>query len=116
MGTFGRRIEDLGQNVSERVGDLRENVGDRLGDIRHRVGDLSKEEGALTQGIEKFTAALPSTTWLALAGVSILSSLGLKMFGKDKTANFVGQWAPTFLLLGIYNKLVKIQGSNRFRS
>jgi hypothetical protein len=28
-------------------------------------------------------------------------------------ALFVGHWAPTFLLLGIYNKLVKLLGSDR---
>jgi hypothetical protein len=32
--------------------------------------------------------------------------------GEDKTANFVGQWAPTFLILGLYNKLVKLEGSD----
>ena len=25
---------------------------------------------------------------------------------------FVGQWAPTFLILGLYNKLVKVAGSD----
>ena len=25
---------------------------------------------------------------------------------------FVGQWAPTFLILGLYNKLVKLLGSD----
>jgi hypothetical protein len=116
MGTLGRRIENFGHEMSDRVGDLRSNVGDRLGDIRHRVGDLSKEEGALTETIEKFTAALPSTTWLALAGVSMLGSLGLTVFGKHKAATFVGQFTSAFLLIGVYNKLVKIHGSDRFKS
>lgn len=31
---------------------------------------------------------------------------------KKHEALFVGQWAPTFLLLGIYNKMVKLQGSD----
>jgi hypothetical protein len=30
-------------------------------------------------------------------------------------ALFVGQWAPTFLILGLYNKLVKVAGSDRSR-
>jgi hypothetical protein len=33
------------------------------------------------------------------------------MTRKSHAALFVGQWAPTFLLLGIYNKLVKLHGS-----
>ena len=27
-------------------------------------------------------------------------------------AHFVGQWAPTFLILGLYNKMVKLHGSD----
>jgi hypothetical protein len=114
MGTLGRSIENLGQNIGERVGDLRSNVGEKLGDIGERVGEMSGREGAMTRGIEKVTSALPSTTWLGLAGVSIIASLGLKLFGKDKTATFVGEWVPTFLLIGIYNKLVKLHGSDRY--
>ena len=34
------------------------------------------------------------------------------MSGKDHEALFVGQWAPTFLILGLYNKLVKVAGSD----
>ena len=36
----------------------------------------------------------------------------LKASKKDHGALFVGQWAPPFLLLGIYNKLVKQLGSD----
>jgi hypothetical protein len=32
--------------------------------------------------------------------------------GRDKDALFVGQWAPTFLILGLYNKIVKTVGSD----
>jgi hypothetical protein len=33
--------------------------------------------------------------------------------GLQKERTLLGQWAPTFLLLGIYNKLVKQLGSDR---
>ena len=33
--------------------------------------------------------------------------------GKHRNALFVGQWVPTFMLFGIYNKLVKQLGSDR---
>jgi hypothetical protein len=39
-------------------------------------------------------------------------SLGLKAAKKDHSALFIGQWAAPFLLLGIYNKLVKLHGSD----
>ncbi len=28
-------------------------------------------------------------------------------------SNFIGQWAPTLLVLGLYNKLVKVAGHDR---
>jgi hypothetical protein len=39
-------------------------------------------------------------------------SVGFQAAGKKHAALFVGQWAAPFLLLGIYNKLVKIHGSD----
>ena len=69
-------------------------------------------EGAVARGIEQQTAKLPSDTFLWLAGGSIATSLTLKIMGRDRDALFVGQWAPTFLLLGLYNKIVKLLGSD----
>ena len=70
-------------------------------------------EGVLAKAIEEQTAKLPSDTFLWLALGSIGISLTMKITGRDKDALFVGQWAPTFLLLGVYNKLVKQLGSDR---
>lgn len=70
------------------------------------------EEGVVAKTIEQQTAKLPSDTFLWLAGGSIATSLTLKMMGRDHEALFVGQWAPTFLILGLYNKLVKLMGSD----
>jgi hypothetical protein len=70
-------------------------------------------EGGLAKAIEEQTAKLPSDTFLWAAGGSIAASLTLKIIGREKDALFVGQWAPTFLLLGLYNKLVKQLGSDR---
>ena len=33
--------------------------------------------------------------------------------GDAEKSRFVGQWVSPFLLLGVYNKLVKIAGSDR---
>ena len=70
-------------------------------------------EGFLARSIENQTAKLPSDFYLWAAFGSIGGSLALKMSGRDRDALFVGQWAPTFLILGLYNKLVKIAGSDR---
>lgn len=69
-------------------------------------------EGPVAKAIESQTAKLPSDTFLWLAGASILTSLALKVSGRGKDAPFVGQWAPTILILGLYNKLVKVAGSD----
>ena len=69
-------------------------------------------EGPVARAIESQTAKLPSDTFLWAAFASIFLSLALKFTGRKHDALFVGQWAPTFLLLGIYNKLVKLHGSD----
>ena len=69
-------------------------------------------EGFVARNIEQQTAKLPSDTFLWLAGASIATSLTLRMMGQRHDALFVGQWAPTFLILGLYNNLVKLMGSD----
>jgi len=69
-------------------------------------------EGPVARAIETQTAKLPSDTFLWAALGSIALALGLKLTGHKDEALFVGHWAPTFLLLGIYNKLVKLHGSD----
>lgn len=50
------------------------------------------------------TASKP--VYLGLAAGSIVVSLILYGFRKKEDALFVGQWAPTFLALGLFSKLV----------
>jgi len=69
-------------------------------------------EGKTTTAIERQAAKVPSDLFLVAAGGSIAASLALKLAGREKDALFVGQWAPAFLLLGIYNKIVKIFGTD----
>ncbi len=67
-------------------------------------------EGPVAEAIEEQTAKLPSDLFLWAALGSIAISLGFKLAGKDDKALFVGQWPASFLLLGLYNKLVKLEG------
>ena len=69
-------------------------------------------EGPVARTIEQQTAKVPSDIFLWAALGSIATSLTLLITGNEKRANFVGQWAPTFLCLGLYNKLVKLHGSD----
>jgi hypothetical protein len=41
---------------------------------------------------------------------AIAASLALALLGRKNAANFVGQWVPTVLLLGVYNEIVKVDG------
>lgn len=114
MGTVGK-MEDFGQKAAEHIEDLGSNVSGRLDDLgaKMEVEDRSRREGDFTRRIEQFTAALPSSTWLALAGGALAGSFVLQLLDRHKLASFVGDFVPTFLLIGIYNKLVKIAGSDR---
>jgi len=69
------------------------------------------EEGELTKKLEHFTSQVPSGVYLSLAiGSASLAAL-LYATGRKSEGIFVGHWAPTILLIGMYNKLVKLQGS-----
>ena len=70
----------------------------------------SPDEGKITKAVEKQTAKVPSIIYLAAAVTSRAGSLALKLMKKKSTALFIGQWAAPFLILGIYNKIVKTEG------
>lgn len=80
----------------------------------YRVQPGEAQEDQVTAIIEKYTAPVPSSVYLGLALASIAVSVTLQITQKQKAnaALFVGQWVAPFLLLGIYNKLVKQHGSD----
>lgn len=71
--------------------------------------DEGKEEGKMTRRIERRTSKVPSMTFFGLAVGSMVASAALMFSRKRQLANFVGQWAPTILIIGLYNKVVKIE-------
>ena len=77
------------------------------------TNDTAHREGPVARAIEEQTAKLPSDAFLWTAGASVAASLVLKMLDRQHESLFVGQWAPTILILGLYNKLVKQHGSDR---
>jgi hypothetical protein len=84
----------------------------------NRKANTSKEaheqsEGVVARTIEEQTAKLPSDIflWAALGAIGV--SAALEIAGKTEKRNFIGQWVAPFLLLGIYNKIVKVAGSDR---
>lgn len=68
------------------------------------------KEGRVARAIEEQTAKIPSDVFLWAAVGAIAVSLGLQLTGIKKKSLFVGQWVAPFLLLGLYNKIVKLEG------
>ena len=70
-------------------------------------------EGIIARTIEEQTAKLPSDIFLWGALGSIGISLYFELNGEAQKSSFVSRWVSPFLLLGVYNKLVKLSGSDR---
>ena len=70
------------------------------------------QEGELTRQVETQTAKIQSINWLALAVGSMgLSFFTAVIFGRRALGNFFGLWVPSLLLIGVYNKLVKMESN-----
>ena len=72
----------------------------------------NKKEGKVAKEIEDYTAEIPSDVYLWTAFGAMGVSLTLKLLQKNNLALFVGQWAAPFLVMGVYNKIVKVEGSD----
>ncbi len=64
-------------------------------------------EDRATEAVEGQTAKVPSLAFMGLAVGAMAASAALVLTGRAKLGNFVGQWAPTILIMGLYNKLAK---------
>ena len=71
-------------------------------------------EDKFTKSVEKVTAEIPSSAFLAVAVGAMAVSLVFQLTGGGKWGNFIAQWAPTWLVIGVYNKLVKLEGHDHF--
>lgn len=73
-------------------------------------GAQEHTEGPLARNIEHQTAKIPSDVflWGALGAMGL--SLAMQVAGRKDRGNFVGQWVPTLLIFGLYNKIVKVAG------
>ena len=87
---------------------------------RPEGGREAYEEGPVAKKIERRTAKLPSDLFLWVAGGAVALSLAAQIiqprsrFGMPTRMGqlgiFVGEWVPSILLLGVYNKIVKVLG------
>lgn len=74
------------------------------------ITNSEHREGPVAKTIEQQTAKLPSDVYLWAAVGAMGVSLAFQLLKKRHTGLFFGQWAAPFLLLGIYNKIVKVEG------
>lgn len=79
-------------------------------DFRVKPGEIQEDQ--VTALLESYSAKWPTSIFMGAALASMLGSLILKCSGKEHHALFIGQWAAPFLLLGLYNKMVKQHGSD----
>ena len=55
----------------------------------------------------QITNSVPEQAWYWASLASIVLSAGLKLMNRDNWSIFVGQWPPTFLLFGLYHRLLR---------
>ena len=75
--------------------------------------ELLESARTATHTVEETTGKIGSEVFLVGALGSIALSLALKLAGKDRDAEFVGHWAPTFLALGLFSKLLEHDRKSR---
>jgi hypothetical protein len=69
-----------------------------------------RTEDTFTKQVEDYTATIPSSAYLGVAIAAMALSLALEVGGRGKWGNFIAQWVPTWLIIGLYNKVVKLEG------
>jgi hypothetical protein len=77
------------------------------------MANSKPKEGKVAKAIEKETARIPSDVYLWTAVGTMALSLGLFLARKKSASVFFGQWAPSLLIMGLYNKLVKVEGHDQ---
>ena len=71
------------------------------------MSDAKEQAAEAQQSFMRVTDSVPEEAWYWLALGSIGVSAILKLMEKDHWALFVGQWPPTFLLFGLYHRLLR---------
>ena len=77
------------------------------------TGQSRPTEDSFTKSVEEYTASMPSSAYLGIAVGAMMLSLACQVAGHGKWGNFIAQWVPTWLIIGVYNKLVKLEGHDQ---
>jgi hypothetical protein len=68
-------------------------------------------EGSVARMVEHQTAKIPSEVFLVAALSAMTASLVGELSGRQRFSRFVGMWPAPLLVMGLYNKLVKMFGA-----
>lgn len=68
------------------------------------------KEPTFTRVVEQQTARIPSHWFLMASFAAMGASLAFELAGRSRWSRFVGMWASSLLITGVYNKLVKSFG------
>jgi hypothetical protein len=72
-----------------------------------------RTEGKIAKAIEEQTSKLPSDLFLWSAVGLLSASVVIGIIGLKHVSLFVGQMATPILIMGLYNKVVKVAGSDK---
>jgi hypothetical protein len=67
---------------------------------------MAKSTQQTTDQYFRITDQVPGQVWYWASLGSILASAALRLAGKNDLSLFVGQWPPTFILFGLFHKLL----------
>ncbi len=70
-------------------------------------------EDRVTSKVEEQTSKAPSLLFLGVAVSAMAASAALVLTGRKQLGNFIGQWAPSILIMGVYNKVAKEMSTPR---
>ena|SRR5688572_4026828 len=76
-----------------------------------RVVRAEHREGTLARMVEQQTAKIPSHVFLLASFLAMGASLTAEVRGRQRTSRFLGMWVAPLLIMGVYNKMVKILGT-----
>ncbi|MHB9038788.1 MAG: hypothetical protein ACYC64_19250 [Armatimonadota bacterium] len=96
-------------SVKERVSETAHKARETAGKAAERI----MEQGRVVDSAMSVPEKISPRVFFGLTLGSILFSLGLYVAKKKDDAVFVGHWAPTFLALGLFSRLVSSKERRR---
>jgi hypothetical protein len=70
-------------------------------------------ESRLTKSVGQYAASVPSFVFLGVAAGAMVLSLACQFAGRGRAGRLIAQFASAWLIIGIYNKLVKLEADDR---